>query len=152
MLHKKNLLFSKAEILLLRCCLTCHKVNLQDGEKVIINSYMLPLPIFYEIPLNCCGEKQITKKFLKQSRGKFRFVNVIPVGMQLLVALERFPKKHRDVYRTRNSSSGTFLALVSSFQPLSSFPKNPIIGAMGVLNAPLEHYNVFWNLSRWSNY
>ena len=30
--------------------------------------------------------------------------------------------------------------------------RTPNIGAMGVLNAPLEYYDVFWNLCRWSNY
>ena len=32
-----------------------------------------------------------------------------------------------------------FVALVSSFQLLTSLTKNPNIGAMGVLNAPLEY-------------
>ena len=36
-----------------------------------------------------------------------------------------------------------FVTLVSSFQPLTNFTKNPNIGDMGVLNAPLEYYNVF---------
>ena len=36
-----------------------------------------------------------------------------------------------------------FVALISSFQPLTNFTKNPNIGAMGVLNMPLEFYNVF---------
>ena len=36
-----------------------------------------------------------------------------------------------------------FVALVSSFQPLTNFTKKPSIGAMGVLNVPLEYYNVF---------
>ena len=36
-----------------------------------------------------------------------------------------------------------FLPLVSSFQPLTNFTKNPNIGTTGVLNTPLEHYNVF---------
>ena len=35
------------------------------------------------------------------------------------------------------------VALVSSFQPLTNFTKNPNVGAMGVLNAPLEYYNEF---------
>ena len=39
-----------------------------------------------------------------------------------------------------------FVTLVSSFQPLTNFTKNPNLGAMGVLNAPLEYYNVFRNL------
>ena len=36
-----------------------------------------------------------------------------------------------------------FVALASSFKPLTSFTKSPNVGAMGVLNAPLEYYNVF---------
>ena len=114
MLHQKNLLFSKAEILLLRCCLPCYKINLRDGEKVIINSYMLPLPIFYEVPLNCSGGKQFTKKVLRQSRGKLRFVSVIPVGMQLLVALERFPKKTQRCIQDHRNSSSRNLSGISS--------------------------------------
>ena len=41
-----------------------------------------------------------------------------------------------------------FVALVSSFQPLTNFRKNPNIGAMGVLNAPAKYYKVFCNLCR----
>ena len=36
-----------------------------------------------------------------------------------------------------------FVALVSSFKPLTNFTKNPNLVAMGVMNAPLEYYNVF---------
>ena len=36
-----------------------------------------------------------------------------------------------------------FVALVSSFQPLINFTKYPNIGAMRVLDVPLEYYNVF---------
>ena len=36
-----------------------------------------------------------------------------------------------------------FVALDSSFQPLTKFTKNPKIGAMGVLNTSLEYYTVF---------
>ena len=36
-----------------------------------------------------------------------------------------------------------FVAIVSSFQPLTNFTKNPNVDAVGVLNAPLEHFNVF---------
>ena len=35
------------------------------------------------------------------------------------------------------------VALVSNFQLLTDFTKNPNKGAMGVLNAPLEYYSVF---------
>ena len=61
-----------------------------------------------------------------------------------LVALEGFLKKHRDVSRTiATVKMELFVALVSSFQSLTIFTKNPNIGAMGVLNVPLEYYNVF---------
>ena len=60
------------------------------------------------------------------------------------VALKGFPKKYRDVSRTIvTAKTELFVASVSSFQPLTSFTKNPYIGATGVLNAPLEYYNVF---------
>ena len=36
-----------------------------------------------------------------------------------------------------------FVALVSSFQPLTNFTKNSNIVAMGVRNAPLEYYDEF---------
>ena len=35
-----------------------------------------------------------------------------------------------------------FVALVSSFQPLTNFTKHINIADMGVLNAPLEYYDV----------
>ena len=60
------------------------------------------------------------------------------------VALEGFLKKPRDVSRTvATAKMELFVAVVSNFQLLTNFAKNPNIGAMGVLNAPLEHYNVF---------
>ena len=34
-------------------------------------------------------------------------------------------------------------------EPLINFTKNPNIGAMGILNASIEYYNVFWKLCRW---
>ena len=40
-----------------------------------------------------------------------------------------------------------FVALGISFQSLTNFTKNPNKGAIGVLNAPLEYYNVFWNFA-----
>ena len=56
------------------------------------------------------------------------------------IALEGFLKKHQDVSRTiATAKMELFAALVSSFQPLTNFTKNPNIGAMGVLNAPLEY-------------
>ena len=36
-----------------------------------------------------------------------------------------------------------FVALVNTLQSLTNFTKNANIGAMGVLNASLEYYNVF---------
>ena len=60
------------------------------------------------------------------------------------VALEGFLKKPKDVSRTvATAKMELFVALVSNFQLLNNFAKNPNIGAMGVLNAPLEYYNVF---------
>ena len=42
------------------------------------------------------------------------------------VALEDLLKKHRDLSRTiKTAKMELFVALVSSFQPLSSFTKNP---------------------------
>ena len=55
------------------------------------------------------------------------------------IALEGFLKKHRDVSKTiATPKMELFVGLVSSFQPLTNFKKNPNIGAVGVLNAPLE--------------
>ena len=60
------------------------------------------------------------------------------------VALEGFLKKHTDVSRTiATAKMELFVALVSSFQPLANFTKNPNIGAMRVLNTPLEYYDLF---------
>ena len=60
------------------------------------------------------------------------------------VALEGFLKKHRDVSRTIAAAKiELFVTLVSSFQSLTNFTKIPNIGAMGVLNAPQEYYNIF---------
>ena len=62
------------------------------------------------------------------------------------VALEGFLKKknkHKNVSRTIPTVKVELLvALIRSFQPLTSFTKNPNIDPMGVLNAPLEYYNV----------
>ena len=60
-------------------------------------------------------------------------------------------KKHKVVSRTiATAKMELFVALFSSFQPLTNFTKNPSIVAMGVRNASLEYYNIFWNLCRWS--
>ena len=60
------------------------------------------------------------------------------------VALEGFLKKHKGVSGTiAAGKTELFKSLVNSFQQLTNTKKNPSIGAMGVLNAPLEYYNVF---------
>ena len=60
------------------------------------------------------------------------------------VALEGFLKKHRDVSRTiTTTKTEFFVALVISVQPKINFAKNPNIGTMRVLNAPLKYYNKF---------
>ena len=60
------------------------------------------------------------------------------------VALEGFRIKNRDVSKTiATSKMELFVTLVTNFQPLTNLTKNPSICTMGVLNAPLEYYNVF---------
>ena len=57
---------------------------------------------------------------------------------------EGFLKKHRDLSRTiATATMDLFVALVSSFQPLSNFTKNANNDAMGILNASLKYCNVF---------
>ena len=59
------------------------------------------------------------------------------------VASEGFLKKHRDRSRTiMTAKMELFVALVSSFQPLTNFTKHINIADMRVLNAPLEYYDV----------
>ena len=59
------------------------------------------------------------------------------------IALTGFLKKHKAVSRTiLPAKRKLFVALIKSFLPLTNFTKNPNICAMGVLNAPLEYYNV----------
>ena len=49
-----------------------------------------------------------------------------------------FLKNLRDVSRTIvTAKTELFVALASSFQPLTNFTKSPKIGAMGVLNPQL---------------
>ena len=60
-------------------------------------------------------------------------------------------KKKRYIQDYRDIKDGALWAISSSFQLLTNFTKNLIIGAMWVLIAPLEYYNVFWNMCRWSN-
>ena len=62
------------------------------------------------------------------------------------VTLEGFLKKMypADISRSiLTPKMEVFVSLVRSFQSLTNFTKSPNIGAMGVLNAPLEYYNVF---------
>ena len=54
------------------------------------------------------------------------------------VALEDFLKKHRHVSTTiATSKTELFVALVTRFQPITTFTKHLNIGHMGVLNATL---------------
>ena len=63
------------------------------------------------------------------------------------VALACFREKHKDVSKAiLTAKMELSVALVGSFPPLTNFTKNPNIGAMGVLNVPLEYYDVFQNL------
>ena len=58
------------------------------------------------------------------------------------VAFKSFLKKYRDVSKTiATAKMELFVVLVSSFQLLTNFAKNPKIGVVEVLNAPLEYYN-----------
>ena len=59
------------------------------------------------------------------------------------VSLEGFLKKHRDVSRTIPAAKMELSVALVSFQPQTNATNNPNIGTMGVLNAPLEYYNVF---------
>ena len=55
------------------------------------------------------------------------------------VALQGFLEKRRDISRTvATPKMELFVALVSGFQPLTNFTKNPNVGAMGVLNENLQ--------------
>ena len=58
----------------------------------------------------------------------------------IFVALEGWLKKYNDVSRTiATAMIELFVAIVNTFQLLTNFTKNSSIGAMGVLNAPLEY-------------
>ena len=56
--------------------------------------------------------------------------------------LIRFSEK-TDVSRTIATTKIELFAALVSFQQLTYLTKNPTTGTMGVLNAPLEWYNVF---------
>ena len=59
-------------------------------------------------------------------------------------ALEGFLKKHSDVSTIiAISNMELFVVLITSLQLLTNFTENPKIGPVGVVNAPLECYNVF---------
>ena len=59
------------------------------------------------------------------------------------VALKGFLKKRSDLSKTiATAKMELYLALANSFRPLTSFTRTPTY-AIGVLNAPLEHYNIF---------
>ena len=59
------------------------------------------------------------------------------------IGLEGCLKKHRHVFKTMATAvMELFVTLVSSFQPLTNFTKNSNIGAMGVVNASNEYYNI----------
>ena len=67
------------------------------------------------------------------------------------VALEGFLEKYRDLSRTTATAKMELLvALISSFQPLTNFTNNYNIDVIGVLNVPLEYYNTFSNVCRFS--
>ena len=56
-----------------------------------------------------------------------------------------FSEKHTDAHpeSSQHLRQRSFVALVSSFQLLTNFSKNSILGVVGVLNLPLEYYNIF---------
>ena len=57
--------------------------------------------------------------------------------------MKRFSEKtQRRIQAIATAKMELFVALVCCFQPLTNFTKNPNTGAMGVLNAPLECYNI----------
>ena len=53
---------------------------------------------------------------------------------------------------TATSKMKPFVAFVVGFQPLTNVTKNSISVVAGVLDLPLEHYNVLKKLCRCSNY
>ena len=57
-------------------------------------------------------------------------------------------KTQRSTQSITTAKMELFVELASSFYPLPNFTKNHNIGAMGVLNVPLEYYNIFQNLYR----
>ena len=109
-------------------------------------TFFIPLTQWHEFPA------QKLKIFLSSlSFWTWHYFQRVLIMKQ--VALEKFlKKKHKDVSRTiATAKMQLFVALVSSFQPLTNFTKNPKIGSKAVANAPLQYYNVFWNLCMWSN-
>lgn len=59
-------------------------------------------------------------------------------------ALKFVLKKHRDVSKTiATFKMEFFVSLVSGFQLLTNFTENSILVVTGVLDPPLEYYNIF---------
>ena len=59
------------------------------------------------------------------------------------VALKGFLKKRSDLSMTiATAKMKLYVALANSFRPLFNFTRTPTY-AMGVLNEPLEYYNIF---------
>ena len=53
-------------------------------------------------------------------------------------------EKNTDIYRIIiTSKMELFVALVSGFQLLTNVTKNSIIGVTGVLDQPMEYYDMF---------
>ena len=72
---------------------------------------------------------------------------IVKAGRMISVIVEiKFQRNKRLLFKNTSANMELFLALVSRFQPLINFTKNPNRGAIGVLNAPLEYCNVFCNL------
>ena len=65
--------------------------------------------------------------------------------MKQIALVEGFVKKHIDL--SRNIAAAK-MALISSIHPRANLSENLNIGAMGILNAPLEYYTVVWSIPR----
>ena len=59
--------------------------------------------------------------------------------MKQIALVEGFVKKHIDL--SRNIAAAK-MALISSIHPRANLSENLNIGAMGILNEPLEYYTV----------
>ena len=65
--------------------------------------------------------------------------------MKQIALVEGFVKKHIDL--SRNIAAAK-MALISSIHPRAHLSENLNIGAMRILNAPLEYYIVVWSIPR----